>query len=151
MTHIYPYLAGIIDGEGCIRIGRNKGNGQYVYSICVGMVSKNVIELLRDTFGGTISEECVLGRRSIWRWNLRKQQELLSCLEKIRPYLMVKGEQADLIVKAISERAVRDCTKGPVKLSSEELQFREELYLKMKKLNAVGAAATTNRKETREG
>ncbi len=36
-------------------------------------------------------------------------------------------------------------------VSLEELQRREDIYLKMCKLNAVGAAATTEREGTREG
>ncbi len=70
---LFAYLAGIIDGEGCIRIGRannikKRTNPAYAAYVQVGMTDKRVPELLQDTFGGSLREECVPEKRSIWRW-----------------------------------------------------------------------------------
>lgn len=145
------YLAGIIDGEGCIRLARQAQrrttNKQYSAGVQVGMVEKIIPELLQATFGGAISEERVPNRRSIWRWNLRKQEDVLRFLKTIRSRLIVKKPQADLLIEFIEGyrhlRLVKDGNESILK--GQELQRREEFYQKMKKLNAVGAAATTNR------
>jgi len=144
------YMAGIIDGEGCIRMSRNKTQGQYSFRVQVGMVELAAIELLHKTFGGTIREERVQNRRSIYRWTIGKKAELAYFLEVMEPMLMIKQPQLQCMKDWLGW-AVRDRSKAPASLSDEELLRREELFLRMKQLNAVGAAATTNRDDTREG
>ena len=141
------YMAGIIDGEGCIRLGRNKGNGQYQMMIQVGMVELHAISLLQETFGGNIREERVPNRRSIYRWVLGKREEVINFIEVMEPLLLIKQPQLQVLKKWLLEPLRGG--QGRVKpLSPEELQRREALFLEMKKLNAVGAAATTNRNDT---
>ena len=142
------YLAGIVDGEGCIRIGLQNKEGQaynYRPSVSVGMVEDVVINLLKETFGGYIYvEPSVQGKRPIHRWHLVKAPQVEACLLQIRPYLLIKQQQADLVLSL-----VQNYPKAR-KMSDLELQRRKELYLEVKKLNAVGAAATTNRENIRE-
>lgn len=147
---LVAYLSGIIDGEGWIIVRKNRGRGQFYFEVGVGMVSKHIIELLQETFGGNVYEERVPNRRSIWRWKTLNQPNILACLLQVRPYLRVKHEQADVLIQEITLRLARTANHS-LKLSDEELQRREDFYLRVKKLNAVGAAATTNREDTREG
>jgi|SRR5690242_15995252 len=142
------YFAGIIDGEGWIIVRRNKGIGQYSFEIGVGMVSKQVIDALQEQFGGNIYEERVPNRRSIWRWKVLNQPAILNCIEQVGPYLMVKHVQAALMAKEIKTRVVRKNNERAIKLSDTEIQRREDFYQMVRKLNAVGAAATTNREDT---
>lgn len=144
------YMAGIIDGEGCLMIKRNKGIGQYHAMVMVGMVEKQAIKLLQETFGGNIREERVPNKRSIYRWTLGKREEVARFMEIMEPWLFIKQPQLQL-VKAWLAVKLRERADTGRKLTEEELQHREQFYLKMKKLNAVGAAATTNRDDTREG
>lgn len=68
---LFAYLAGILDGEGTIRISRTKVNKhpnwnlRYCGAVGVGMVNKEIIKLLRDTFTpeGTVWIECVPNRQ----------------------------------------------------------------------------------------
>lgn len=181
---LYAYLAGIIDGEGTIRIGYGKTGTKYYAAIGVGMSSKPIVELLRNTFtpSGTIWIERVPSRKIMYRWGTSGNKVIPSILDKILPYLIEKREQAILLkqfckpqVKAIAK--CFECGKSPKwlctgglcntcsmrlrragtledfkkshpirsrhRISELELQRREELYVKVKKLNAVGALATT--------
>jgi hypothetical protein len=126
----------------------------------------------------------------MYRWGTSGSKVVPEILEKLLPYLIVKKENAELVLEFCKGKArvcghkEKKCRKcGEVKekqgyglchkcyaqeyrhktlskwkkdfsknnhLSEKEIQWREELYWKVKKLNAVGAAATTNQKETRE-
>ena len=160
---LWAYLAGLIDGEGSFVIqktnvekiaksSRSK-TPKYLAYFCIGMVDKEPLDLIRDTIGmGKVYEERVPDRRSIWRIRFAGRLTLIPFVEQLLPYLRVKKERAELILDFCKnwetpgkkEHGYRAC------VSDQELQRREEAYLKMRKLNAVGAAATTKSKSTRE-
>ena len=149
------YIAGIIDGEGTIRIHKAKPylknkNKNYTYfaGIGVGMVERIIPELLKESFGGSLQEECVPERRSIWRWQVSGRMSVYKILEEIVPYLIVKREQAISVMEFCKDWHTPFSRQQG--LSEQELQRREDAYQKLRKLNAVGAAATTKRVNIRE-
>mgnify|MGYP003604071727 CR=1 FL=1 len=149
------YIAGIIDGEGTIRIHKSKPyqknkhkNYSYSAGIGVGMVEKIIPQLLKESFGGSLREECVPERRSIWRWQVSGRMSVYKILEELVPYLIVKREQALAVMEFCQEWHTPFSRQQG--LSNRELQRREDAYLKLRKLNAVGAAATTKRVNIRE-
>jgi hypothetical protein len=149
---LYAYLAGIIDGEGTIRIGSSRHkdwNIKYYASIGVGMTDETVINLFVETFGSKKRIERVPDRRPIYRWGTSGNIKVPSILQKLISYLIVKRKQAELVIKFCDERQIKGFRRNKG-LPKKELRRREELYRKIRKLNAVGAAATTNRKDTRE-
>ncbi len=153
------YLAGIIDGEGTLRINKTTSASSLahrkatelgaIYSpvIGVGMVDRRVPELLAEHLGGSVREERVRNgqRRSIWRWTITSRPKAIAVLQLLTPLLIVKREQAELLLDF--------CLKGEgfkggsgenrLRITPDELQRREDAYLTMRKLNTVGAAATT--------
>jgi hypothetical protein len=148
---LYSYLAGIIDGEGTFRINRctspksmeqRKMRSPIISpQICIGMVDKAIPDLLCETTGKSrVREERVPNRRSIWRWAMGGRQDIMKFIPEILPYLIVKKPQAILMMEFCKGWKI-PFARG-VGLSDEELQWREEMYWKMRKLNAVGAAAT---------
>lgn len=187
---LYAYLAGIIDGEGTIRINKTRlskyPNWQDKYSahISVGMSSKKVIDLLVKNFKARmrIERAGVPNRKTIYRWGTSGNKAVPKILKKILPYLIAKKKHAELVIefcegykKGIdSIRPCRKCKQDkiisgyglchtcymqerrkntlerykrnyrrPQFLPIKELQRREELYQRVRKLNAVGAAAET--------
>ena len=153
---LLAYLAGIIDGEGTVGIVRTKPNQRtaqinyrhYAY-MSLGMVEKQIPDLLKEVFGGCVNEERVHGMRSVWRWHKTGRDDLIRLLNDLLPYLRIKRPQAELVIdfcKGWEDTRIR--ANGVL---AHELQRREDFWLKAKKLNAVGAAATTNRGDTREG
>lgn len=149
------YIAGIIDGEGTIRIHKSKPyfknkhkNCSYSAGIGVGMVEKIIPELLKESFGGSVQEECVPERRSIWRWQVSGRMSVYKILEELVPYLIVKREQALAVMEFCRDWHTPFSRQQG--LSGQELQRREDAYQYLRKLNAVGAAATTKRVNIRE-
>lgn len=161
---LWAYLAGLIDGEGSFVIQKtevekiskssNCVSPRYLPFFCIGMVDKAPLDLIQETIGlGKVYEECVRDRRSIWRIRFGGRVKLIPFIKELLPYLIVKKKQAQLLLEFCEnwvspgkkEHGYRD------RVSDQELQRREEAYLKMRKLNAVGAAATTKSKSTREG
>jgi len=141
---LYAYLAGIIDGEGTIRIGSAKHigwNTRYSAAISVGMVNEEIIDLLVKTFGSKKRIECVPNKRPIYRWGTSGNIVVPIILKTLLPYLIVKRKQAELIIKFCHERTTIGFRRNKG-LPKKELRRRERLYLKVKTLNAVGAAAT---------
>lgn len=130
------YLAGIIDGEGCLRIGHSRTENKFYARICVGMVEKEVTDLLKDTFGGYVVEEKLKTGRTIYRWNLCNADGIETALNEISPFLIVKRKQADLLLDYVSVRNTK-----LNKISDEETNRRKEIYLKCQQLNKVGANA----------
>jgi hypothetical protein len=152
---LFPYLAGIIDGEGTIRINKitpKKGwNPTYNLHMSCGMVCEEIPKLLQDTFGGSLGLERVAGKRSMFRWNMTGRLQIYTAIKVIQPYLIVKKNHAELAIEFaegfISPRRNHHQWIADV----QQLQWREDMYLAMRKLNVVGAGATTKRDGTREG
>lgn len=146
---LVSYLAGIMDGEGCISIRQQNQEGlayNYRPSITIGMVEPKVVNIFKDLFGGNIYIENrgVQDRQVLYRWNLQKVQEVKDCLDTLLPYLLLKNDQALNTLSLINNYP------HSRKLMPEELQRRKDHYLISRKLNAVGAAATTKRDDIRE-
>src|SRR3990167_4649763 len=72
METIYAYLAGIIDGEGCISIRKCK-QGKYIYfkpMIEVSMTHRPTIEFVAKTFGNSVWYEvrAIYRHKKIYKW-----------------------------------------------------------------------------------
>lgn len=152
------YLAGILDGEGSFRINRintehqrkkhKTKNPSYYAQVQCGMVDKEILEMLLATFGGSLREERVPDRRSIWRWALTGRGPVIDAIDMLSPYLIVKAPQA-AVVRAFCAGWQTPYNRR-LGVSAKEIQRREDAYQTMRKLNAVGAAATTERSDSRE-
>jgi len=157
---LLSYMAGIIDGEGCIRLGKCSGKKtmestrsitpKYVAYIQLGMVEKVIPDLFCSTFGGSVREERVPGHRSMWRWAITSRPQVTKVLKTIMPYLIIKKKHAETIIK-FCDGFVKTSRYTEPTLLAQETQRREDAYRTMRKFNAVGAAAETNRENTREG
>lgn len=160
---LWAYLAGLIDGEGSFVIQKTPVDkiskssrcvsDKYLAYFCIGMVDKAPLDLIQETIGsGKVYEERVPDRRSIWRIRFGGRVTLIPFIKELLPYLIVKKKQAELLLDFCEnwatpgkkEHGYRD------RISDQELQRREEAYLQMRKLNAVGAAATTKSRSIRE-
>lgn len=105
----YAWLAGIIDGEGCIGIhryrqARGKGTG-YQLRLTVGMTSKETIEQIKDlTRIGTISAwQGKPPRKLKYTWT-GNEQEAAGILRRCMPFLVTKRQQAILGIRFAQEK-----------------------------------------------
>jgi hypothetical protein len=142
------YLAGVIDGEGCIAIRKTKRTGsfkstRYSASITVGNTSRLLIEQLMAVFtaGCVTYRYPTKSKRACYVWTV-SSLGARKVLRLVRPYLIVKSEQAAVLLEFIDEfdsfKGARLGKKGGQLVSPEELARRERLYQQMRYLNRVG-------------
>src|ERR1700752_3110726 len=101
------YLAGIIDGEGCIYIGNHScnpvsGNKHFQTTIQVTSTSMKLIQWLTDNFGGhtrrytrnQMAENC---RKPAYTWYATGDRVTHIC-EIILPYMTEKSEEVQIML-----------------------------------------------------
>lgn len=97
------YLAGIIDGEGCITICKGARYENRVVTVAVAMNDREPLDLLFNIFGGcfvTLRKNNPKWRDG-WRWAV-KQRKAKVVLEAVLPYLRVKHRQVVLALEFIN-------------------------------------------------
>jgi hypothetical protein len=96
----YEYLAGLIDGDGCIHFDLTKGNLYVV--IKINMTHFGVIDALHKQFGGAFYTRAATNKnRASFVWGV-KNNPAIPILVSIYPYLIVKKEQAKLAIQFYS-------------------------------------------------
>ena len=137
------YIAGIIDGEGCISITRAKRtNGEYAYqeSMSMAMTNEEAIRTISNIFGG---------QYFCYQYNTKNKPEyfykvqsgvLENILQSILPYLKVKKEQAKLALEVRQLRVQRNTiTQRKDYYTPEFQQALQTLFDKCRVLNQRGA------------
>lgn len=127
------YVAGIFDGEGCISIQRNKPHAGgkspcYALHVSVSNTDKRIINFLLELVGGGSckhNNEKRPNQRLCYDWRVQARVAV-RFLKAIRPYLLLKAEQADLAIEFWSR-----IHYGSRRLSSEELDTRDSLRLRL--------------------
>lgn len=99
----FPYLAGLIDSEGCFRIKKwkPKNKPNYVYAICleIGNTKFPVFEFLMQKFGGSVVFQGIRPRKkacAIWSISAFALSQLIP---KILPYLIIKKAAAEKVME----------------------------------------------------
>lgn len=132
------YIAGIIDGDGSISLTKRNilPSPLYYPEVQLANQNKNLIHYFYDEFGGyKYCRKSWKGkngsmRKDSWQWKLDKRR-CKSFLEKIMPFLKLKKERANYLLKYIDENPF----KRGIRLTPEILRKREESYIKMIRLN----------------
>jgi hypothetical protein len=105
-SHTLAYLAGVMDSDGWFTIRRDEARewpGSYSHSenIGCGQTSEAAVSLLSENFGGKITLRSRKGREDSWQpvhyWWLGNRRAA-DCVRALRPYLRIKGAQADLLL-----------------------------------------------------
>jgi hypothetical protein len=103
----YGWIAGIIDGEGCLGSYTNgKGRIGQRSLLQVGNTDLRILEHLKLLCGGIIFECTRTDRpksKRIWTWRLYGGS-LFKLLETIQPFLISKRDKADEILKIQANR-----------------------------------------------
>jgi len=137
------YVAGLIDGEGCIHL--DVTGGVYSPRVTVGMTAPalDLLTELQQEWGGTLYQMRVGTDRwaAAWTWHLTGWKAA-GLLTAIRPYLRLKGGQADaaLEVAAIRE-ALPKRQNGQANWNPEARAACEEIKQRMHAMNAKGPRA----------
>lgn len=134
------YIAGILDGEGCITIKvcnqTPKRMKRFTPELSIASTSKKVIEWLKEKLKITSSiyswqhkEKRRMYRISIW-----KQREIRDLLYQLLPLLIIKKEEAYLMIEFILSRTQRKQKKPIKNISSKPLTLREQEIIQELKL-----------------
>lgn len=85
------YLAGIVDGEGCIGLYRNKGARTLILQFQIQMVDRRAMDIARFLYGGNVvrcaGQSSV--KRPTWRWGVTGDR-CVNFLKDILPFSVLK-------------------------------------------------------------
>jgi LAGLIDADG endonuclease len=136
------YLAGLIDGEGYVGVSGSKNNKASKgckrgvalrISVSVNMTDSRPLKWAQTVTGvGTIHthKKHKAHYRQAWNWQIWSREAAL-VLKQIRPFLKVKGKQADLCIEYQSQMRF----PGTAGLKDSEWEFRLSCWDKSKELN----------------
>lgn len=149
------YLAGIIDGEGSIRMQKTifkSQNPKYMPMISVVNTNIEVVEMVSKLLNNSRvfehnSKGIIIGHKVCFKTQKTGLKSLLEPLNKLLPFLRIKKRQAELLLEYINGYSPTKQTAGGNGKYRDEKEnlFRESIYQELKKLNSP---ATTNRKDT---
>lgn len=136
---IIKYVAGVVDSSSYITIRYIKYS--YVASVRLRRDSPEVLEKIRDHFGGNIGTSYKDGVTLYWiNYQGRKAAEFL---RKIYPYLQRKHGHAQLVFALAEEIRDHLTTAGVGKnLSEEQRDRRRHIYERMQAFNHVPVITT---------
>lgn len=114
-----PYIADLVDGEGCIRF--NKQNNRLYPALFITNTNLEVLEGVKNKFGGDIHKAKRIKEnwKPAYHWRISYTKAAL-LLEKLYPYLVIKKNQANLVLCWL---AIREVTGEPVFAADELGQF----------------------------
>lgn len=134
-VEVAAYLAGLIDGEGSIMlIERKRGESGAYLRVTIANTCLGVLEWAKQKTGiGMSFTQRVESRthKASYSWRCHGDGAH-SLLKQIRPYLIIKAEQADLAIEA------HDRLRIPA--FKADRAWQEEYRLRMKALNKRGPA-----------
>jgi hypothetical protein len=139
------YVAGLIDGEGCIGIQSSNKGAQYYVEITIGMTEKarTLLDQVQQNYGGTVTHHRRKTQQwaNAWKWRIGGDAAL-TFLEMIAPYLVLKSQQAQLALKLRAICSQMQAHPNGTKKWTEPLR-KEAQALKdaMHKLNQKGPDA----------
>lgn len=141
MFHL-PYLAGFVDGEGCIRVfvfKRKEGGISTLTSLLrVVNTCRKVLNEFKSVYGGSIypTTNFKKGWKHCWAWEVRKDN-LERVLRDIAPYLKIKKKHARLALKAIKHMN-KNNYRGRGRVPEKVLAYRLRLVREYSALNRKG-------------
>lgn len=137
MNSHWPYVAGILDGEGtiCLHFISNKQNYQHSgLQVIIYGTSLRLMTYLVNHFGGryNIRTKTSLSKKVQYAWHPsgRKNRELF--LLGVLPYLVIKHQQAKIALEFLRLE------------NQKEPELRNKLVLLCQKLNREDESLTTN-------
>lgn len=132
------YIAGIFDGEGCIGYYRTSKTGTPYYHALVNitMTEGMLVNKLPELFGfGKVSIHKAKpdqNRRTAYQWQVGHKKQVQKFLESIRPYLVGKADQADVVLDLFKDEEKYVRCQGSV--TPEVISRRQQVELKLKAL-----------------
>lgn len=108
----YPYLAGLIDGEGTITLTKERARSEFRRPVVsIQMTDYILMRKVYETFGGTLTrrESRKQGHSTAWTWKVVNRRAV-DLLTEILPFLNLasKRTRASLIVNVLAPLTPRN-------------------------------------------
>lgn len=136
------YVAGLFDGEGCVRIAKNKTrrNACYQLYVSINMSDPRAIKKVLETFGGKLYTSRKASKpthRILFSW-VACSQKAADFLRQIRPFVTVKADEIDVALEFQShiDSMGRQWRRNKI-LCSDIIAYRESLFQKISSLKHV--------------
>jgi hypothetical protein len=98
------YVAGFLDGEGCIGIYKYSKGYAYRYRVRFTNANKEALDLIQSQYGGYIrSERTPRGDNVIHRLDIEKKDLVTKICDDVKDHVVVKKDQIEMML---------DCLKG---------------------------------------
>jgi hypothetical protein len=142
---VWAYLAGMIDGEGCISVSRYSTGNAYKAELIIVQKNPKLIKWLYHNISCTRKFNIVARRTGFmkgnyWRWSI-SGDETLRVLKNCLPYLIEKQDQAELAIELIESKKTIRNRKGDK--YEELLKRHNKICQELKSLKKSGAVAET--------
>jgi len=130
------YLAGFVDGEGCMSAGKSeRGNGTTYYCrLVISNTNKDILDYIRTKLGaGSIS---LYAEKKGWKPSYSyavSQNEASEALRRIYPYLKIKWRQAEILLEIMDSMCY-----GSKGVPSDVISCRDILISELHELNKRG-------------
>ena len=132
------YLAGIIDGEGYITI-KTRSPKQKYRELVIGVSNTYLplLEQLKEQFGGYISKSKMYktNKKQGYHWIIKSVDRADMILRRVRPFLIIKAERADLALKFLDQKKANRHLIG-LKLPDSFYEMERSIRDQMVRLNA---------------
>ena len=138
------YIAGIIDGEGCIglnehrRLGARCHTPSVVASVQVVMTDAEAVNFIAERYKGRVRHSAGrdITRKAYFTFNASDRREVEVLVKDIYPYLKIKVRQADVLLDYLTSPKLRGGRGHDV--SDEVMFLRRVLVADMHALNQRG-------------
>lgn len=141
LSKYVPYIAGLLDGEGTFTIKWNKRarSPSFYPLIMVSMTNEEVISFLSKTLQVTYTRKLrKKSRRPYYMLRITTRHEIVMILEALRPWLIVKREHANIILKFIDLKEQKKLARKEIDIVKKIVYEQVELYLSIRQLNPKG-------------
>lgn len=145
--HEIGYLAGIMDGEGTIYIGRpisrTKDCKSPIYQTYIAVTNTEIslLNWLKERIGGIIrsiptDKGSDIIRKPIWRWYCPIVRIRDFC-ELLIPYSIIKRREFEIMheIRGTYRNQARKGKQGVQKVPDEDLETRHKCYLELKSIH----------------
>ena len=98
---VKAYIAGFVDGEGCISIRESNGRNKTLHiKVVVGNTNPIVLKLMQTLYGGSLNlvHTANKNHKDVWVWSI-SFNKATPILKDIRPYLMIKRVHAEAAIQ----------------------------------------------------
>lgn len=136
----FAYMAGIIDGEGCITFiprARYLERGGLSVRLIITTTDKILVDWLTKEFGGSISickkgqiQGKIVRKLDYFYWYL-STRKAVEIIKECYPYLTIKKLQADLILEFI--KTIQSTTKL---IPQDVVEKRLDIFQKLRRLKS---------------